>query len=944
MRTLALFAAVALFAGGAASAQTPSPAAVPRVDLHERVLPNGLKLFTVLDRHTPNVTVQVWYGVGSKDDPAGRSGFAHLFEHLMFKGAHDMPPEYMDRLTEDVGGNNNASTNDDYTEYHEVIPANHLQRLLWAEAERMGGLVVDQADFTSERQVVEEELRQRVLADPYGRLFALALPEATFAVHPYHRPGIGSIADLDAATLNDVRAFHAVYYRPDNASLIIVGNFDPAQLDAWVDQYFGSIARPATPLPRVTAVEPPRVGPKTYDAYGPNVPLPAVAMTWLVPPAASRDATVLQVIDAILTTGKSSRLYQSLVYQQQIAQSVLSEADLHQQQGLFAVGAVMAAGKTPDQGEAALRVELKRLRDDGVSDAEVTQAKNQLFAAILRNRETVEGRGAELGATIVLEGDAGLVNSDIVELQGITAADVKRVARQYLADDRRTTIRYRDEGQRPAGQNDILVQDSPLVAAAALKVPTSIPVVEMLPEGRRQPPPPPGAPVTPVHSAPVERTLANGLRVIVAKTSDLPIVTASLTIRSGATLDPQGLAGLADFTADLTAQGTASRSATDIAAQIEALGGAINTGAGYDSSQVNISGLAGNLSQSLALLADVVRHPAFAQDELDRLRLQDLDQLTLALQDPGALGRLALARVVFGEGPYGRPTSGSPASLKRITRDAVVAQYQRLYRPDNAVLVLSGDITPDAGFALAQQAFGDWPKPEGAPPKAPGDTPSPGGRVVVIDLPGTGQAAVSVGARSIARRDPDYYAVKVANGVLGGGYSARLNEEVRVKRGLSYGANSELEARRDIGVFEAQAQTKNEAADEVAGLLMNEVRRLGVEPVSPAELTARKATLIGEYDRTTDTGAGRAGALGIEALYGINIRDLDLYAEHVRAVDAQQAQAAAARLVDPAQADVVIVGDAKLFLDAVRKRYPKVEVVPAGRFDLDSPTLVGPAL
>ena len=262
-----------------AQSATPPAAAVPPVAFHLRVLPNGLRLYTAVDRTTPNVTVQVWYGVGSNDDPKGRSGFAHLFEHLMFKGSRDLPAESFDRLTEDVGGFNNASTTDDYTEYHEVIPANHLQRLVWAEAERMSGLVVDEADFKSERAVVEEELRQRVLADPYGRLFSLDIPEASFTVHPYHRPTIGSIEDLDSASLADVRAFHALYYRPDNASLIVIGNFDPAALDRWVDQYFGAIPRPAEPLPRVTAVEPPRTGPRVIDAYGPNVPLPAEVLS-----------------------------------------------------------------------------------------------------------------------------------------------------------------------------------------------------------------------------------------------------------------------------------------------------------------------------------------------------------------------------------------------------------------------------------------------------------------------------------------------------------------------------------------------------------------------------------------------------------------------------------------------------------------------------------------
>src|SRR5580693_3106593 len=291
---------LALLFGAAAQAQPAT--AVPPIGFHERVLANGLRVITSLDRTTPNVTVQVWYGVGSKNDPPGRSGFAHMFEHMMFKATRDMPAENMDRLTEDVGGMNTAFTQDDTTAFYEVIPAADLQRLIWAESERMSSLVVDKDNFNSERQVVEEELRQRVLASPYGRLFYYVLPESTFAVHPYHRSAIGSIEDLDAASLDDVQTFHATYYRPDDATLVVVGNYDPAQLDGWIAQYLGSIKTPAAPMPKVTTLEPPRTGPKTYTAYAPNVPLPAVALSWLAPKASDPDAPALQVLDAILTT------------------------------------------------------------------------------------------------------------------------------------------------------------------------------------------------------------------------------------------------------------------------------------------------------------------------------------------------------------------------------------------------------------------------------------------------------------------------------------------------------------------------------------------------------------------------------------------------------------------------------------------------------------------
>src|SRR6185295_3719566 len=347
---LAFLLATCVLPAVAAPAKPASPpaakASVPPIKFSTRTLANGLKVYASVDRTTPNVTVQVWYGVGSKDDPAGRSGFAHLFEHLMFKASRDIPAEGFDRLTEDVGGFNNASTNDDFTDYYEVVPANHLERLIWAEASRLGTLVVDEASFKSERDVVKEELRQRVLASPYGRLFALDLPQASYTTHPYKRPGIGSIEELDAATVDDVRAFHETYYRPDNAALIVVGNFEPAQLDAWIDKYFAPLKNPAQPLPRVTIKEPPRTKGGVYDGYGPNVPLPAVVLSWQGAAASDPDAPALKVLDAILSGGKSSRLYNSLVYAKQISAQAFSQADLPHDPGLMMVGSIMASGHT----------------------------------------------------------------------------------------------------------------------------------------------------------------------------------------------------------------------------------------------------------------------------------------------------------------------------------------------------------------------------------------------------------------------------------------------------------------------------------------------------------------------------------------------------------------------------------------------------------------------
>ena len=421
---------------------------MPRLTYRDRTLANGLRVLTVEDHASPTVAIQVWYKVGSKDDPEGRSGFAHLFEHMLFKGTRNMKDEMMDRLTEDVGGINNASTWDDFTNYYEVVPSNYLETLLWAEADRMGSLNVDDKNFKSERDVVKEEFRSRVLAPPYGRLF-YAIEKQSFTTHPYRRPGIGSIEELDAATLDDVKAFHSTFYRPDNATLVVVGDFEPKQIDAWIDKYFIRVAKPDKPLPRVTTKEPERTAEKRVNEYAANVPLPAVALTYLAPPVASADAAALDVAEAILSSGESSRLYQSLVYQQQVAQEAFAQADLREQPGLFVLGAILASEKKPEEAERALLAELKKMQDTLVSAAELDKAKLQLVTNELHERETSNGKAFALARAAVLLGDAARVNSDIEKLQAVTAADIQRVMKKYFTDSNRVVITYQAESMRP---------------------------------------------------------------------------------------------------------------------------------------------------------------------------------------------------------------------------------------------------------------------------------------------------------------------------------------------------------------------------------------------------------------------------------------------------------------------------------------------------------------
>jgi zinc protease len=423
---------------------------MPQLKFTDRTLPNGLRVLSAPDHASPTVAIQVWYHVGSKDDPDKRSGFAHLFEHIMFKSTKNMKSEMMDRLTEDVGGFNNAFTADDVTVYFEVVPSNYLETLIWAEADRLSGLNVDDANFKSERDVVKEEFRQSVLAPPYGRFFYL-LQEKSFVEHPYKRPGIGSIEDLDAASLKDVQDFHSTFYRPDNATIVVVGDFDPKQLDAWVDKYFASIPKPDRPLPRVQVKEPPRKSESRVTGYGSN-DLPAVGLTYLTPRQADPDSDALRVVDAILSAGESSRLYNALVYTQQLAAEVDASADVREDVSLFYIIGILSEGKKPEDVEKSLLAEIKKLQDTPVSAAELDKAKNQIITDQLRQRETSNGKAQALGEAAVLLGDPNRVNTDLDKLQAVTAADVQRVMKKYFTDANRMVLYYLPEASKKTGE------------------------------------------------------------------------------------------------------------------------------------------------------------------------------------------------------------------------------------------------------------------------------------------------------------------------------------------------------------------------------------------------------------------------------------------------------------------------------------------------------------
>ena len=907
------------------------------LDFTCKQLTNGLRIYAMPDKDTASVSVAVWYDVGSKDDPKGRSGFAHLFEHLMFKSTTNLPPEGFDRLTEDAGGFNNASTWNDFTNYYETVPANHLERVMWGEAERMGSLVIDEPNFKSEREVVKEELRQSVLSRPYGKLFSLYMPQASYAVHPYGRPGIGSIEDLDAATVGDVRAFHAAYYRPDNAVMVVSGNFDQAQLDAYVEKYFAGIKTPARSIPRVTAVEPERKEAKSYTVYEPNTPLPAVVVSWPSPDAASPDNPALILMDAILTSGQSSRLYESLVYDQQIASDVGSNFEINAQPGTYALYSILSEGKTADQGVAALQAQIKKMRDGLVTQAELDEARNEIITAALESRETSDGRADDLARSIILFKNPRASDEQLAKLQTVSAADIQRVAKSIMQDSKSVTIKYLPE-ETQKGAAEATFADAPTIVTSAINIAAAdIPVYSLAPETTRLMPPEAGAAVAAKVPPAVEKTLANGLRVVIAPKPGLPLISASLRVGAGASLDPAKKIGLASMTADLMTRGTKTRSATQIASQIESLGASIGASAGPDASDVSISTRSDKINEAFAIMSDVVQNPAFAKEELERARQETADGLMLQLRQPSSVGGMAMTRALFGTAPYGNVMT--PETLKALTTKDLAAFHTSAWKPGASVLVIAGDITPEAGFTLAETAFGGWAAGTVAPVKAMAATTTPAPKSMVVDIPQVGQAAVLLGRVGPSRLAPDYVQTAVANAVLGVGYSSRLNSEIRIKRGLSYGARSGLSERKSTGPIVASAQTRNDAVPQVIDLMISEFTRLGNEPIADKELAARKAFIIGGFGRSVETTSGVAGGYSALAQFGLPLAKLQTYSADIAAVTAEQAGAAAKNYFDPAKATLIVVGDAAKFWDDVKAKRGGMERINIEKLKLGSPTL-----
>ncbi len=909
-------------------AQEAPTLSAPKIEYTRWQLDNGLTVIALPDNTTANVTTSLWYKVGSKHDPEGRSGFSHLFEHILSRKTVNMPYNMINKLTEDVGGQRNASNWIDRTNYFETVPAQYLETMLWTHRERMAFPVVDAEVFENERNVVKEELRTRVLAPPYGRLQRVVIPENAFDVLPMRRPGIGSIEDLESATLEDARAFHQAYYGPDTATLIVAGNFEMGKLRGLVDQYFADIEPRTNPISlKIEGEEPIRTEPRSIAATAPNVPLPVVGGIWKAPPVNSEDAAAIEVLSAIMSRGQSSRLHTALVRSGKAVQAAHFDT-MTMDGGFIANFAVLSPAANSEEANAILNAELERVRTEPVSAAELTEAKNEIFSSALSGRQTVRGRAFELGEALVSTGNPDAADARLAGIASVTAEDVRRVAAKWLDPNVKVAMTY------AAGEDDPSSYANPVPRPNYGTVPpaTGAPLA-LLPEGERMAPPAPIDAPEVVRSDFVTSTLANGIPLVTTQTSDVPIATITVVFPGGNASDPADKAGLAGFVASLADQGTATRSAPEIAATLESLGASLNINSSPDGTFASLTAPTVNLNKAGEVLVDIIQNASYPTEELERERKRAMDGIDATLKDPSSLAGLVATRVMYGDAPYGRVATVS--SIPNITREDLLANRGVYWHPQTAKIVVSGGIAAGDAATLAGNLFGEWEASSARPamvanPAGSGTAP----RTLVIDMPNAGQAAVIAGVRGTSRSDEDFYPVWLANTVLGSGSNGRLFEEIRTKRALAYGAYSQMPQLADAAVWRAIAQTDHATADDVAAVFFEEFEKLSAQPASEDAIEKRRLFLGGAIARSLETSGGFNGLVAGAMLRGLEPDEAFQIADRLSDVSAEEAAQVAAEYLTKDRTSLVIVGKAEDFLEDLQALRGEVEVIAFDDLDL----------
>jgi zinc protease len=873
---------------------------IPELPFLKYKLKNGLDVILMEDHRLPLVAVNIWYHVGPANERPGLTGFAHLFEHMMFEGSKYAGEKAHFLYLESAGASTiNGSTDFDRTNYYETLPSNQLELALWLESDRMGFLLegLDEAKLENQRDVVRNERRQNIENVPYGlvqeELFHQLFPKG----HPYYASIIGSHADIEAARIEDVRDFFRLYYAPNNASLSIVGDFDPDKTKELVEKYFGPIPA-GKPVPPPDVTTPPITSEKRITVED-QVELPRVCMAWVTGPAFSQTDAECDLLARILGGSKSSRLYKNLVYKRRIAQDVVAHQSSLALGSIFLIEATGKPGVEPQQLENAIREELEKFQKDGPKRAELQRACNTIESAIIRALENFGGLADRLNLYNHFTGDPGYLAGDIGRYQNVTLESLQELARTGLKRDSGVVV-----WAVPGSKTIDDVPKSP--STSGKTIPESIPILD---QDWRSTFPSPGP--TPALRLPIpkELQLPNGLRIFLIEQHSLPIISANLITLSGSERNPTSRPGLASFTAEMLDEGTRNRSPLAIAADADQIGATLSSGSSTDYSYVATRTLKKNVRAAFGLLSDVLLNPAFDPKEIERIRNDRLIHILQQKDNPGVLAIKVFFDAVYGSShPYGYVDIGTEESNRAITQELLLSFYNAGYFAANSALIVAGDITESELGALADKYFGAWRETgsDGHMPEVPGKSTR---RILIIDKPDAPQTVLRLGHVGVARSSPDYVAIDVMNTALGGLVSSRINLNLREKHGYTYGASSAFIFRRGKGPFLVGTSVRTDATAPAVTEIFSEIERMRESRLSPEELATAKdsmaRSLPGLFE-TTPESASSIGQLFVHSLPPNYYHNLPEQIQNVTDADVQEV---ARKYLKPDETVITAVGD-----------------------------------
>ncbi|PZN93586.1 MAG: peptidase M16 [Alphaproteobacteria bacterium] len=905
----------------AVAAPAPVAALVKSVDIPHQdfTLPNGLRVIVHTDRKAPIVAVSVWYHIGSKDEPQGKTGFAHLFEHLMFGGSENNKGSYIKTL-EGIGATQlNGTTWFDRTNYFQNVPTPALELALYFESDRMGHLLgaVTQEQLDVQRGVVQNEKRQGD-NDPLG-LTEYAKLKALFPDgHPYRHSTIGSMADLDAASMDDVRSWFRANYGPNNAVLVLAGDIDAATARPLVEKYFGDIAkgpdvaRYPAPVPKWTTTRRETM----YD----QIPTPQLSRNWVVPGRTDPAAPLVDVALTVLAGGSSSRLYNDLVRDKKLAVAVSGGAQAFEKNSQASIDVTVAKGVDPAKVEARIDAIVAEFLKTGPTADEVTRVATRNVAGTIRGLEAVGGFGGKavaLAEGAVYADDPDYYKVELARYADATPASVATAARTWLArGDYRLTVLL---GKRPLAEN----------AAPTRLKPATAPPIAVKP---RDPAPPIGG--TPSLSvASVERaTLSNGLKVELARRETIPVVRLLLSFDAGFAADDRSKLGVQGLALNLLDEGAGTLTGPQIAEARERLGAGIGASAAQDRTRLTLDALKPNLPASLALFADIVQRPTFDAAELERVRGQTLTGIAQELADPGGITRRLLPVALYGPAhPYGVPSSGSgtPEGVRAVTRADLVAWHKRWIRPDNATFFVVGDISMAELKPLLEASFGTW-APDPAVAKGsrsfPPVAPPKGARIILVDRPGSPQSYIRGGVVLPIKGREDPIALRAANDILGGLFSSRLNMNLREEKSWAYGVGSGISDVEDRLSAQITAPVQaDRTGDSIAAMIADVKALTAGKPIVQAERDNSIENTVRSLPGDFESGGALLGAIEKNAVYG---RGDDYYGKLVPRLQAlTPAQLNdAARILSTDNFTWIVVGDRKLVEPQLKQLGLPVEV------------------